>query len=352
MQVPETFAGKSPRTAPVRRIAVLRPNHRLGNTLLLTPLIQELETRFPGAHIELVTSCNEAPSLFQCFSQVSVTHIFPASLIAHPLRVLRTLRALQRLPFDLAIDPIPHSRTGRRLLKMVQARDRVGFQWFVTQSDRILTHAANPRVVATAHFAQWPLYLVRAAYLRDEAAAEELEAAPLPLDLRLTEAERREGERRLAAALGTLGSAEWRSGPRVGLFADATGDKGYPVGWWRQLVECFRRQASGVQLVEFVPRDGRPRLAGEVPGVHTPDLRLLGATLAATSLVVLADGGVLHLAEAAGAQVLGLFKTTNPSVYGPRRSRSEALLARDASAASVAERIRTLVCASPEAATG
>ena len=31
------------------RIVVLRPNHRLGNTVLLTPLICELEARFPGA---------------------------------------------------------------------------------------------------------------------------------------------------------------------------------------------------------------------------------------------------------------------------------------------------------------
>jgi len=155
-----------------------------------------------------------------------------------------------------------------------------------------------------------------------------------------------------SGASGAPGAREWRSRPRVGLFAHATGDKSLPVGWWQQLVECFQRQDTGLQLVEFIPSDGRPRLAGQVPGVYTPDLRLLGATLAATSLVVLADGGVLHLAEAAGAQVLGLFKTTNPLLYGPRRSRSEVLLASDASAAAVAERIRALLGARAEAVAG
>src|SRR6476661_5387684 len=52
MRDPETSA--KPET--VRRIIVLRPNHRIGNTLLLTPLMQELEARFPQARIELVTA--------------------------------------------------------------------------------------------------------------------------------------------------------------------------------------------------------------------------------------------------------------------------------------------------------
>ncbi|WP_254427179.1 hypothetical protein [Rhodanobacter sp. C01] len=38
------------------RILLLRPNHRLGNTLLLTPLLIELEQRYPGAEIDLITT--------------------------------------------------------------------------------------------------------------------------------------------------------------------------------------------------------------------------------------------------------------------------------------------------------
>jgi ADP-heptose:LPS heptosyltransferase len=348
-QIPAWSAG---RPGHVRRIAVLRPNHRLGNTLLLTPLIQELETRFPDAQVELVTASREAPSLFRGFPQVSARLIFPVVRVAHPLRVLGTLRELRRQSFDLAIDPIPHSRTGRFLLEHVEARVRLGFFWFVPHRDRILTHPVNPRV-APAHFAHWPVYLLRAGYFGELGAGEALESVPVPLDLRLTEAERREGARRLAAVLSIPGSTVGTSGVApvapvapVGLFTNATGEKGYPLSWWRQLIDCLRRRLPGVPLVEFIPADGRPRLSGVVPGVHTPDLRLLGATLAATSLLVLADGGVLHLADAAGAQVLGLFKTTNPSWYGPRSSRSEVMLAHETSADSVAERIRTLLDAS------
>ncbi len=84
-----------------------------------------------------------------------------------------------------------------------------------------------------------------------------------------------------------------------------------------------------------------------MPGLHTPELRLLAATLAATSLLVIPDGGVLHVAEAAGARMLALFKTTDPLRYGPTRSGSEALWAQGVSAEVVAARICALLTPMP-----
>ena len=65
-------------TDPVCRIAVLRSNHRPGNTLLLTPLICELEAMFPGAEIEIVSAGRAAQAVFAEFEQVSAVHAFPA----------------------------------------------------------------------------------------------------------------------------------------------------------------------------------------------------------------------------------------------------------------------------------
>lgn len=321
----------------VRRIAVLRPNHRLGNTLLLTPLVHELEARFPDAEIELVGAGVAARAVFQRFSNVTAVHAFPAASVRHPGQVLRLLCTLTRKRYDIAIDPIPQSRSGRFLLGLVRARDRVGYRWGVAGRDRMLTHGVDP-ATAPDHCALSPVHLLRAAYFPRAVHDSALQNGALPLDLRLTDAERRDGERQLAAVLGSAGQGL----TRIGLFAHATGAKCYPAEWWRRIAAYFRRHTS-VQLVEFVPIDGRPRLAGEIPTLHTCDLRLLGATLAATSLVVIADGGVMHLADAAGARVLGLFKTTEPARYAPRRSRSEAILVRNASAESVAARISAVL---------
>jgi ADP-heptose:LPS heptosyltransferase len=214
----------------------------------------------------------------------------------------------------------------------------------------MLTHAADPRE-APEHFTQGPIWLLRSAYLGFN-ARELSDAAPRPMDLRLTPEEQRQGRERLAATLGvgpSPDSPEWRARPLVGIFANATGDKLYPADWWRQLIGSFR--GSQVQFVEIIPADGRPRLP-ELPGAFTPDLRLLAATLASTSLVVIADGGIMHLAEAAGASVLGLFRTTQPAKYAPLRAGSEALWARDLGVEAVAARVRELLAGAADRATG
>jgi ADP-heptose:LPS heptosyltransferase len=327
-------------SAEVRSIAVLRPNHRLGNTLLLMPLVQELQQRFPLAEITVVSGCGAAPGLFRTYERVQANHYLPPARLAQAGQMVRTLRALRGARFDLAIDPITRSRMGRFMLRYVHARERVGFRWGEMRRDRVLTHAADPRA-APAHFTQAPIWLLRSAYLGEHPG---VASDPVPMDLRLTEQERLHGARRLAATLGSAvppGSPEWRARPKVGLFAHATGEKLYPLAWWRQLIGCFR--GSHVQFVEIIPEDARPRLAAEIPGVFTPDLRLLGATLAATTLLVIADGGVMHLAEAAGASTLGLFRTTQPSQYAPLRAGSEGVWAPDVAAETIAARMRQLL---------
>jgi len=169
---------------PVRRIAVLRPNHRLGNTLLLTPLVRELEARFPDAEIELVAAGVAAGAVFRQFTQVTAVHAFPAASYRHPSQVLSLLLTLKRRSFDMAIDPIPQSRSGRFLLGMIRARERVGYRWGVPGRDRMLTHAVDP-ATAPSHCAESPVHLLHAAYFPD--AVRDANRAGLTLDLRLTE---------------------------------------------------------------------------------------------------------------------------------------------------------------------
>ncbi|HLK71502.1 MAG TPA: hypothetical protein VKT19_06070, partial [Steroidobacteraceae bacterium] len=107
---------------PIRSIVVLRPNRRLGNTLLLMPLVQELQVRFPAAEITVVTGCGAAHSLFRGYERVSASQYVPAARLGQARQVLSNLRALRRAHFDLAIDPIERSRTGRFMLRHVQAR--------------------------------------------------------------------------------------------------------------------------------------------------------------------------------------------------------------------------------------
>ena len=340
-----TAASREAIAAPVRSIAVVRPNHRLGNTLLLTPLLQELQTYFPEAQIEIITACSDAPAVFEGYQRTRALQ-FPSRSYEHPLAVLSLLRQLRRRRYDLAIDPMPRQRAGRFLLGWLKARDRVGYRWGAAWRDRGLTHVADP-AAAPRYFAHAPLYLLRSAYL-PRAGVPVDAAAPMPaLELRLTLAERAAGAERLATALNAAAASKTEQRHSIALFAHASGPKGFAIDWWLQLIKALRIKVPGAQLIEIVPADRQARLGGVMPGLHTPQLRLLAATLAATSLLVIPDGGVLHAAEAAGARILALFKYTDPSQYGPRRAGSESVWAADASAESVAAQICALLERAP-----
>jgi heptosyltransferase-3 len=329
MRDPETTAKPA-----VRRIVVLRPNHRIGNTLLLTPLMQQLEAQFPAACVELVTAGGVARAVFARYPQVTALHAFPAKSYQHPGKVLQLLTRLRGEPFDLAIDPTIRSRAGRFLLRWVRARRRLGYAWGVPAKDVVLTDAVDP-ALAPVHHAQIPLYLLQASGLESPAPPAP-DAARALLDIRLSEAERREGVRQLAA-VGH--DAQVGSGPTLGVFAHATGAKCLPAEWWRELIGCLKERAPSIRMVEFVPEDARSRLEDMMPAIYTPQLRMLGAKLAATSLVVIADGGIMHLAEASGAAVLGLFTTTSPAQYAPQGRGSESLQVAHLAAETVASHI-------------
>lgn len=343
--VPSNAAPGTPSVAAVERIAVVRPNHRLGNTLLLTPLLQELGAHFPSAQIEVITASGDAAAVFERYPKITNLQ-FPVRSYEHPLQVLALLGRLRRRRYDLAIDPMPRQRAGRFLLGWLRARDRLGYRWGVAWRDRALTHAADASG-APRHFAHLPLYLLRTAYLPRIGVPSDPSAPMAPLDLRLTPAERAAGADRLAAALRAAGVSQEPAPQSIALFAHATGQKGWSIEWWLQLIKVLRIKVPGARLIEIVPADRQPRLASVTPGLYTPQLRLLGATLAASSLLVIPDGGVLHLAEAGAARVLALFKTTDPSQYGPTRPGSEALWAPELSAEAVAASICALLERTP-----
>ena len=325
----------TPQSAEVRRIVVLRPNHRIGNTLLLTPLMQELEARFPEAEVALVTAGGAARPVFSAYPHVTTQYAFPGKSYRHPLKVLRMLARLRQEQYDIAIDPTTRSRAGRFLLRFVRAHRRIGYAWGVAGQDRILTDAVDPARAPT-HHAEIPVFLLRSALHPRDAPDIDASAARVPLDIRLSDAERQAGVRELAVALGHTAAGPQ---PVVGLYAHATGDKCFPPEWWHGLVDALRARAPSLQLIEFLPEDGHSRLGDQVRGTYTPDLRMLAAKIAATSLFVIADGGILHLADAAGARILALFRTTAPSQYAPRGPGCQALSAVDQVPEAVAARI-------------
>lgn len=292
----------------IHRILICHVSHTLGNTVLATPLLQDIERVWPGAEVDIVSRSPVAPQVYGAYPGVSRLIVLPAYGFAHPLTVWRCWRRMRAARYDLAIDTDPRSQTGRLWLLRARARCTLGYDG-PRKSGR-LSHPV-PVEGMPRRKAWQPVHLLR------RALGETDSSRPWPLpDLRLSADERACGRAMLVRIDGIDAGSE--DGPAViGLFANATGNKRLEQAWWRTLLERLPAGTSAKPPVEIVPAFGRSLLDDRYPAFFCTDLRKLAATLSALDVLVTGDCGVMHLACAAGVPVIALFVATDADEWGP-----------------------------------
>lgn len=318
--------------SPQARILICRPNTRLGNTLLMTPLLEEIEAAWPSARVEMLTACPAAHEVFREFPSVRRVHQLPFRGVRHPLRHLLTLLRVRRIRYDILIDPCPRSWTGRFLARHLSARLKLGFS---SAHKAAGVDTSVPFEGAPPHMGDYPVYLLRRGLLGlDEQSAR----VPVrKLSIRLTQAERLAGKREIERVLGAGGS-----GPVVAVAAHATGAKRFSVDWWRRMIASLQTRLPGVRVIEIRPPSGVAALP-ELPAYHSGQVRQVAAVAEAADCFVCADSGLMHLSAATDATTVGLFKVTEPRLYVPRRGASCALTASDDAPEQVAEKVAGLL---------
>lgn len=295
----------------IHRILVVKISHTLGNTLLLTPLLQELEARFPGAEIDIVTRNPVAPSLLSGYPGIGRIHLVPRHGLRHPAAVAGLLRTVRATGYDLAIDADKRSHSGRLLTNHSRARHTVGF---VSSKQR--GHVTHPIPLPDNRPRECllPVYLLRQA-MGDPNTVH----WPAP-DLRVTREERQAGHRQLERLLDPSPVAGAEPPPLrrpvIGIFANATGDKLLGADWWARFLAELAPACRTHDIIELVPAFGRSMLGDRYPAYFTTDLRKLAGVLSALSAYVSADCGVMHLANGACPRTVGLFDTTDPAEWG------------------------------------
>jgi ADP-heptose:LPS heptosyltransferase len=312
------------------RILVCRPNHRLGNTILLTPLIAELERHFKGAEIDVISEGDIAEEVFATFFSVRNVYCLPKRGFKHPFPFLRLLHRVRRSRYDLIIDPCLGSGFSRAVTRLLQGTYKLGFSDTPLRSG--LSHAA-PTSIAMQHMAKRPVNLLRWALGRSH--GEELGYPAL--DIRLTEVELAHGRRAIGELLAV--SRQTSSPPVVGIFANATGAKRYPMEWWREFIDTFKTLCPAASMLELIPMHGQSMLGAEWPGYYSSDIRRMGAVMAGMDLMITADCGVMHLAVASRVATVGLFCVTDASVYAPYGNGNCSLPTQGLSAREVACRV-------------
>lgn len=301
----------------IKRILICRPNHRLGNLVLLTPLIIDAQRLFPGAEIDIVLAGDHGAELFSSLRNVKHIYALHRRMVRHPVAIIRTIMQIRRAHYDLAMDPCETSQSARFLVAMSKASYAIEPPRNEARSNASLPVAARP---APKHMAQWSVFLLRSALPQQTTG---LDAEYPALDIHLSSVERLQGRQALKSL--ALGEGDAHAKAIVGVFADATGAKRHDEAWWMRFIGELLRHHPDYAVVEIAPPDGRSRLASRFPSFSSPSPREVAAVISNMTCFVSADCGVMHLANASGVPTIGLFSASDASKYGPYGNHSQAI---------------------------
>lgn len=279
----------------IKRILVSRPNNRLGNLLLITPLLQELETTFPGCTTDVFVRGGLAPKLFKNYTSVGRYIKLPGKPFKHLVEYTGAWFRIKARRYDLVINVIENSSSGRLSTKFSSSK----FKLFGDVGDAVKAKYPDYR-----HTAKYPVY-----NLREFMGTANGQPVPL-LDLRLSEEEKKAGRQ----ILHNIVDANKKT---IAIFTFATGTKCYACAWWETFYEKLKTEFPDHNIIEILPIENVSQINFAAPSFYGQDIRELGAVIAAADVFIGADSGIMHLSSAVHTPTAGLFYVTDPASFGP-----------------------------------
>ena len=288
------------------RILICRPNHRLGNLLLITPIIQEVSKTFPDCKIDLFVKGELGKILFRNYTNVDRIIQLPKRPFQHLLAYIKGWFQIRKNRYDIAINVDQSSSSGRLSVQFANSRSKVPGKVF---QDLARIHTDYE------HHAKFPVYNLWKHLERIE-PNRKYKAMPA-LDLRLETSEIANGKKILRDLVGNANST-------ICLYTFATGKKCYPEEWWIRFYEKLRREIPRVNIIEILPLHKAAVLSSRVTPFYSTDIRQIGSVIANSALFVGADSGIMHLASSVQTPTVGLFSVTDPTRYAPYHNGSMA----------------------------
>ncbi len=137
----------------IKRVLICRPNHRLGNLLLITPLLQEINAMFPEAKIDLFGKGFLAQTLFKNYEYVDNIFVLPKKAFDHLFEYFKVWFAMRRQHYDIVINVDCNSSSGRLATQFSDSK----YRFFGDASQfNLLRHDDDE------HIAKYPVYNFRA----------------------------------------------------------------------------------------------------------------------------------------------------------------------------------------------
>ncbi len=292
----------------IKKVLIVRPNHRLGNQLLTTPLVQEIEKLFPDCKIDIFAKGGVAFPIFQNYASIDKIYKLPRKPFSNLLKYVMCWISIKRKHYDLVINGDANSSSGRMLTNLAKAPLKIFGDGYPETKQLYLDYQ---------HIAKYPVYNLRF-YLSKLGHTLNKEDAPL-LNIKLTQEEISNGK-------STLDNLVKNSLPTICVYTNATGSKCYSEEWWESFYDKLKTNfASNYNIIEMLPVENISKINFQAPHIYSTDIREMASIITNTTVFIAADNGVMHLASASLTPIIGLFSRGNKAIYEPYGNGSIAL---------------------------
>lgn len=295
----------------VKRVLIIRTNHRLGNLLLITPLVQEVIATFPNAKIDLIVQGFLGPIIFENYEAVEHITSLPKKPFKNLKDYIKGAISVRRRSYDFAINAVVGSSSGRLYTQMARAKYKV----FGEEGQDFSGYYED-----SMHIAKEQVYAFRNYMERLGFPDQHLPVKNLSIQLTQEESER---------GLAKLREIADDSKKTISIFTFATGSKCYKPDWWIPFYNRLQLEYPDYHIVEVLPYENVSQINFAAPSYYSKDIREIAAFISHTDVWIGADCGIMHLASASGAPVVGLFSRTNRNIYEPFNGKSFSLFTGD-----------------------
>ena len=280
----------------VKKVLVSRPNHRLGNNLLLTPLITEISEIFPNAEIHIFTKGGLADVVFENYKNVTRLIKLPRKPFKNLIEYFSCWFSILSQKYDISINANRVSFSGKLAIKF----SRSNYKFYNILNENL------EYIDDYSHNAKNPAYNLR---LQVKNKIDRSEITIPKLDIKLRDYEIKNGEKLLKSMFRN-------QKPTISIFTFATGDKCYSKDWWKELYSKIKNFENDFNILEILPAENVSQIDFAAKSYYSRDIREIASVMSNVKIFIGADSGMMHLAHASNVSTIGLFKVTEPEFYG------------------------------------
>ena len=291
----------------IKRVLISRPNHRLGNLLLITPLVQDVMATFPDCKIDLFVKGGLAPIIFENYQNIDAIIELPKKPFKNLIAYFKVWVQLKKANYDIVINVNKNSSSGRLSAQFANAK----YKFFGAEDATLQDKHSD-----YGHIAKYPVYEFRS-FLTQLGFPDDTNLVP-SLDLKLSANEVATGKKMIDALVPAAKKT-------ISIFTFATDDKCYSTDWWAEFYAALLKEFPDYNILEVLPVENVSQIGFKAPTFYSKDIREIGAIIANTQVFIGADSGIMHLASASLTPTAGLFSRPNQATYTPYNNNSIAL---------------------------